>query len=573
MWGCVRHLLALAACARATIYENRAAAETMLHDELFRDPVSSAVTGLDVYDPNVAPSPHGGLVVKVGFHVLNIMVDSDDLSARVSGWMQRNWVDERLSWNTSEYRYYDDDGAARPLATLTRPFGYWRPDLELYEAVAEAERIDGVAHVGSDGFVQWSNPEMFTFRIKLVTKDFPYDRQTLRFTLGATGSRPEKQDLEWIDHIGVDVSSLDKLNDWTVKSASWGREVGSHYSSYAVPYLTAAIEIRRESHFYIRTIVMPNIVITAMGLVAQAIIGWSRSSEIAAFAADVGYTVALTLTAQNLFTADLLPRQRDPTYAELSFVVSLVVTCVSTLLSVMRFHYYRKRDSEKDGAEAPPEPEGPPRPLSKREMLNHLKGSVHSESYNIAEYPFARFVWDLSCIPTVSAVYVFLMRHYAEKRSASDAELKALDSYLSPLLIIVVLVSAFDIWASRKTIHAWLRGLYRAWMALELEEEKVVEIVKRHSQKAEPPNRDRDLGDHLRVLEDHLTTLRAHFGADRSASSPALSPAGRAADVERGLALERPAAVAAGDDFASCSWAAAADAPPDATLRQRPLHV
>ena len=65
-------------------FTNRQYSETALHDGMFRPEDVAAITGLHVYDPNVPPSPPGGLVVTCAFHVSNVIVNSRLQVSRLS---------------------------------------------------------------------------------------------------------------------------------------------------------------------------------------------------------------------------------------------------------------------------------------------------------------------------------------------------------------------------------------------------------------------------------------------------------------------------------------------------------
>ena len=107
----------------------------------------------------------------------------------MSGWLTRTWYDDRLVWNASDYDYVAD-GVPGTVDSLNRRGGIWTPDLELWEASEEAERIPGVIHVSSDGFVHWNNPEILHFRItNYDTKDFPYDSQTIQRCASVASTR------------------------------------------------------------------------------------------------------------------------------------------------------------------------------------------------------------------------------------------------------------------------------------------------------------------------------------------------------------------------------------------------
>ena len=121
---------------------------------------------------------------------------------------------------------------------------------------------------------------------------------------------------------------------------------------YAI--LSGTINLRRESRYYVRYGVLPQILMTMTGLVAHAFTGHRASSV--AFIAGTGFTVALALTAHGVFFIDKLPVVRTRTFMEFvfvwSFILSLCATCFSLYLykktEIYEEHRFKHVDTKKD---------------------------------------------------------------------------------------------------------------------------------------------------------------------------------------------------------------------------------
>ena len=234
----------------------------------------------------------------------------------------------------------------------------------------------------------------------------------------------------------------------------------------------------------------------------------------------------------------------------------------------MRFHYYRKRDSKEEKKNEKRQAEelakaGPSGQLSHKELLHHIRKSHGGPaSYAPHDYPMLRFVFDLMCIPAITGAYAGLMRHYAKKHNASNSELDTLDSYLWPLLLLIMVVSAFDIWSSRHIINRWARDIdYCAWLCIETVEEEEEEAQKTT---LALDTKDQSFSQtnwkhHLHVLEAHLAAIRNQLGVHPTKSDAA----SRADDLETAQIGGDPDI----DQPAWCGFAGLEDG--DAALRQR----
>ena len=213
----------------------------------------------------------------------------------------------------------------------------------------------------------------------MVMDTFPFDNQSVRFTLGPWTNSVEMQNTTFpkdnsskfvqllgVEHNGViygDGSTFDKkrqgdehyiaTEEWRFIGASAERTLEQFpccTQQYAL--LVGKIELRRSSRYYVKYGVVPPILMTMTGLVAHAFTGHRAASV--AFIAGTGFTVALALTAHAVFFFDKLPVVRSATFMEFVFMFSFSLSLIATFFSLYLYkktevyeeHRFKQRDRD-----------------------------------------------------------------------------------------------------------------------------------------------------------------------------------------------------------------------------------
>ena len=116
------------------------------------------------------------------------------------------------------------------------------------------------------------------------------------------------------------------------------------------PYVTIVGEItlRREPRYYLRYGVLPEMVMTLVGIIAHAFRGHTASSV--TFICGTGFTVILTLTAHIVFLLDRLPVIRTESFMEFVFLWSLAISSVSTCFTLYLFKKTEWREEHDETA-------------------------------------------------------------------------------------------------------------------------------------------------------------------------------------------------------------------------------
>ncbi|KAM3959592.1 neuronal acetylcholine receptor subunit beta-4 [Aphomia sociella] len=136
-------------------------------------------------------SPPASLVtVELDLEPRHASIKEDTSTARLLADLRMSWMDNRLSWNSSDWGC---ESALTPAERL------WLPDVALLNAAATSDEEGLRARITSDGQVTWFTRFDVAVPVAMQLKDWPYDVQTVTFKFASKGHSTEQLELELSD--------------------------------------------------------------------------------------------------------------------------------------------------------------------------------------------------------------------------------------------------------------------------------------------------------------------------------------------------------------------------------------
>ncbi|XP_061753649.1 acetylcholine receptor subunit epsilon isoform X4 [Nerophis ophidion] len=245
-------------------------------------------------------------------------------------WIEIQWIDYRLAWNTSDH--HGIDIIRVPSKTV------WLPDIVL------ENNIDGkfdVAYytnvlISNNGGIYWLPPAIYRSTCAIEITYFPFDYQncTLAFrsqtysanevdlilALGETG-----ETIEWVD---IDPEAFTENGEWAIVHRPARKMINARYSPDDLEYqeIIFNLVIQRKPLFYVINIILPCSLISSLVVLAYFLPAQAGGQKL---------TVSISvLLAQTVFL--FLIAQKVP---ETSLSVPLLgkyiifVMCVTTLIA------------------------------------------------------------------------------------------------------------------------------------------------------------------------------------------------------------------------------------------------
>ena len=266
--------------------------------------------------------PYGNLTeagtdVAVQLRVFKVeAVDATSGSMDIKVWLRLSWQDDRLAWNP------DDFGGVTSVTVLASDQYYskmWIPDLTAYNSRGKFEFMfdQTLAVISSSGGVYWSRPGTLRSLCKfsgLVA--FPFDRLTCLVDMGGWILGADYQGL-----VPVKCSSDTCGDGWTLENAEATsgesyQEYGLHsvsmtksdyiYSCCTTPFpvLTYKFELSRSSEYYVRVLVIPQILLI---LLSFTVFFTGIGTSLGAGRMSFGMTIVLISTVMSVSTSSWLP--------------------------------------------------------------------------------------------------------------------------------------------------------------------------------------------------------------------------------------------------------------------------
>ena len=209
------------------------------------------------YDKRVRPTRAPTIIV-VGLSI-NILTKIDQREQVLSGnfGIVLAWVDERLSWNASEYDELSD--------IVVDSSTIWTPDIIVRNALGNKKGLGDI----SDRSVTIYNGNILFFpskdinvRCSMDASKFPFDEQNCTIILGSSHATSNQLNMIRIpSHVGIDHSSFLENNEWEfTKTSAEIREESIPGAKY--PRINFEIHFRRRSFDFVASVLIPIIILT-----------------------------------------------------------------------------------------------------------------------------------------------------------------------------------------------------------------------------------------------------------------------------------------------------------------------
>ncbi|MHC4209960.1 MAG: hypothetical protein ACYSWT_09650 [Planctomycetota bacterium] len=250
--------------------------------------VSDALGVVGHERPDAASGPTR---VTIGLYVVDISrIDDVALTATVDFHLRLKWTDPRLASEVGGTRVLDADDVWTPVAQVAN-------ERRLFETFSEVVRVD------SAGQATYRQRFHGTITTPLDLRNFPLDRNTVRFRVVAAGYGPGEVEFVVDDHITGQhrpLSIIDfRVADGRARLGTYELQPGGdRYSEFEY-----ALEVSRAQAYFIWKVIVPLCTIVFMSWAAFWMDPSQQGSRV-----SVAITSVLTLIAYRFLLGALVPR-------------------------------------------------------------------------------------------------------------------------------------------------------------------------------------------------------------------------------------------------------------------------
>ncbi|XP_060878817.1 acetylcholine receptor subunit alpha-like 1 isoform X1 [Metopolophium dirhodum] len=226
------------------IYNHNSTVEHILRKNIFKN-----------YDKIVkpyAPQDKNSLEVNMKMLVKSAELNYEKSQMILSTWFIANWIDDRLTWNPSEYEHLN--------SIIVDHREIWHPDIMAFNNV-DANMEDDRTHVNSvlnrSGGVIWVEPVQYIIHCKTDTTNWPHDTQTGVLKLGSWLYLG--RDLNLTIDEGEEVEMASSHSEWDITNVSKERNIRYYDCCPDEQYIDIEynITIRRKVHPYKSVLYIP----------------------------------------------------------------------------------------------------------------------------------------------------------------------------------------------------------------------------------------------------------------------------------------------------------------------------
>uniref|UniRef100_A0A672JPR8 Cholinergic receptor, nicotinic, epsilon n=1 Tax=Salarias fasciatus TaxID=181472 RepID=A0A672JPR8_SALFA len=257
------------------------------------------------YNKNIRPvvHPEDKVTVHIMLTLTNLIsLNEKEETLTTNVWLEIQWSDPRLAWNTSDY--FGIDIIRVPCTTV------WLPDIVL------ENNIDGkfdVAYYANvlityDGWMYWLPPAIYRSTCAIEITYFPFDYQncTLVFrsqTYSANEvdlilNADEGQTIEWVY---IDPAAFTENGEWAIVHRPGRKMINKKYSPDDLEYqeIVYNLIIQRKPLFYVINIVLPCSLISSLVVLAYFLPAQGQKLTVS-ISVLLAQTVFLFLIAQKV---------------------------------------------------------------------------------------------------------------------------------------------------------------------------------------------------------------------------------------------------------------------------------
>jgi len=247
-------------------------------------------------------------------------------------WLNLEWEDVNLAWNTSEYGNVED--------VRIPPSALWKPDILMYNSASEA--FDGTyptnVVVTSEGKCTYIPPGIFMSTCKIDITWFPFDDQNCEMKFGSWTYNGFKLDLKLKSpNAEGDTSGYTTNGEWALIGVPATRNEVI-YECCPEPYLdiTFIIKIRRRTIYYFFNLIVPCVLIASM-----AVLGFTLPPD-SGEKLSLGVTVLLSLTVFQDSVSATMPitsLQIPLLGTYFNCIMFMVASSVVTTIMILNYHH------------------------------------------------------------------------------------------------------------------------------------------------------------------------------------------------------------------------------------------
>ncbi|KAM9441194.1 acetylcholine receptor subunit epsilon [Clarias gariepinus] len=295
------------------------------------------------YNKNIRPVRQASdkVEVQVKLTLTNLIsLNEKEETLTTNVWIEIQWADYRLAWNTSEY--YGIDIIRVPCTTV------WLPDIVLENNIDGKFDVAYYANVliYSDGAMYWLPPAIYRSTCAIEITYFPFDWQncTLIFrsqtysaneinmilAIDAETNKP----IEWVD---IDPEAFTENGEWAIKHRPARKITNTRYTPDDLEYQEVYFNliIQRKPLFYIINIILPCSLISSLVVLAYFMPAKAGGQKITvSISVLLAQTVFLFLIAQKIPETSL----SVPLIGKyLIFVMSVTTLIVTNCIIVLNY--------------------------------------------------------------------------------------------------------------------------------------------------------------------------------------------------------------------------------------------
>lgn len=234
------------------------------------------------YNKNIRPvkKPEDKVEVFIKLTLTNLIsLNEKEETLTTNVWIEIQWSDYRLSWNTTDY--YGIELIRVPYDTV------WLPDIVLENNIDGKFDVAYYANVliSNDGWMYWLPPAIYRSTCAIEITYFPFDYQncTLAFRSQTYSANEvdltlavgeDQKTIEWVD---IDPEAFTENGEWAIVHRPARKMINPRYSPDDLEYqeILFNLIIQRKPLFYIINIILPcslisSLVVLAYFLPAQA---------------------------------------------------------------------------------------------------------------------------------------------------------------------------------------------------------------------------------------------------------------------------------------------------------------
>ncbi|XP_030850202.1 neuronal acetylcholine receptor subunit alpha-10-like [Strongylocentrotus purpuratus] len=287
---------------------------------------------LDNYGPiTVRPVRDVRRSTNVSFRLLPaelIKFDEENQQVKLSAHMRMIWTDENMIWDPLDFDGVD--------YVAVKKNDVWLPDICLYESVVKDSfsYADTYIIVSNDGTMVWYVLAIVLASCPIDITYFPYDVQTCYLNFGPWSLGTDKV----LFQISTDanVTLFFKNGVWILENAISRNHIFES-CCYNLSWSTVQfiLQIRRQSSFYTRTVVVPCILLSAL----MVLVCWLHPASGEKVTLAVSNLLALILFQQ--LVADRLPPSGETTsIIVIFFTVMIGLSSVEVVCSIIVLRLY-----------------------------------------------------------------------------------------------------------------------------------------------------------------------------------------------------------------------------------------